>query len=166
MENCKLQRQNYKKQKLFSILSNVVILKTIITYIWSALHVCLRACLKNFGGCVWTHMDWTVHITTVPQTSLVIHFLKFAGPFFNCLQIENIWKLLKTWLEEVSSRCTMNCYFKANNKYMEIYVNYIRLNTEKRQSARNKFEENLFKLMNNSAYGKTYESKEGEWNSP
>ena len=36
---------------------------------------------------------------------------------------------------------------------------YIRLNTEKRQTARNKFEENLFKLMNNSAYGKTFESK-------
>ena len=36
---------------------------------------------------------------------------------------------------------------------------YIRLNTEKRQTARNKFEENLFKLMNNSAYGKTCESK-------
>ena len=32
---------------------------------------------------------------------------------------------------------------------------YIRLNTEKRQTARNKFEENLFKLMNNSAYGRT-----------
>ena len=39
---------------------------------------------------------------------------------------------------------------------------YIRLNTEKRQTARNKFDENLFKLMNNSAYGKTCESKKGE----
>ena len=36
---------------------------------------------------------------------------------------------------------------------------YIRLNTEKRQTARNKFEENLFKLMNNSAYGKICESE-------
>ena len=36
---------------------------------------------------------------------------------------------------------------------------YIRLNTEKRQTARNKFEEILFKLMNNSAYGKTCESE-------
>ena len=36
---------------------------------------------------------------------------------------------------------------------------YITLNTNKRKAARNKFEEALFKLLNNSAYGKTCESK-------
>ena len=36
---------------------------------------------------------------------------------------------------------------------------YITLNTTKRQQARNKFEENLYKLLNNCAYGKTWESK-------
>ena len=36
---------------------------------------------------------------------------------------------------------------------------YITLNTNKRKSARNKFEEALYKLLNNSAYGKTCESK-------
>ena len=35
----------------------------------------------------------------------------------------------------------------------------ITLNTNKRKSARNKFEEALYKLLNNSAYGKTCESK-------
>ena len=36
---------------------------------------------------------------------------------------------------------------------------YITLNTTKRQQARNKFEEDLYKLLNNCAYGKTCESK-------
>ena len=36
---------------------------------------------------------------------------------------------------------------------------YITLNTNKRKAARNKFEEALYKLLNNSAYGKTIESK-------
>ena len=36
---------------------------------------------------------------------------------------------------------------------------YIKLNTTKRQQARNKFEEDLYKLLNNCAYGKTCESK-------
>lgn len=36
---------------------------------------------------------------------------------------------------------------------------YVTLNTNMRQSASNKFEENFYKLMNNSAYGKTCESK-------
>ena len=35
----------------------------------------------------------------------------------------------------------------------------IRLSTEKKQTTRNKFEENLFNFMNNSAYGKTCEAK-------
>ena len=36
---------------------------------------------------------------------------------------------------------------------------YITLNTTERQQARNKFEEDLYKLLNNCAYGKTCESK-------
>ena len=36
---------------------------------------------------------------------------------------------------------------------------YMELNTEKRRQSRNKFEESFFKLMNNSCYGKTLESK-------
>ena len=36
---------------------------------------------------------------------------------------------------------------------------YITLNTTKRQQARNKFEEDLYKLLNNCAYGKACESK-------
>ena len=36
---------------------------------------------------------------------------------------------------------------------------YMVLNTEKRKQARNKFEESFYKLMNNSCYGKTLESK-------
>ena len=36
---------------------------------------------------------------------------------------------------------------------------YMELNTERRKESRNKFEESFFKLMNNSCYGKTLESK-------
>ena len=36
---------------------------------------------------------------------------------------------------------------------------YIQLNTERRKSAANKFEESFFKLMNNAAYGKLCEGK-------
>ena len=36
---------------------------------------------------------------------------------------------------------------------------YITLNTNKRKAARNKFEKALYKLLNNSAYGKLCESK-------
>ena len=36
---------------------------------------------------------------------------------------------------------------------------YITLNSEKRQSASNKFEESFYKLMNNAVYGKNCESK-------
>ena len=36
---------------------------------------------------------------------------------------------------------------------------YKTLNTNKRKAARNKLEETLYKLLNNSAYGKTCESK-------
>ena len=43
---------------------------------------------------------------------------------------------------------------------------YIRLNTEKRQTARNKFEKNMFKLINNSGYIKTCDSIKGERISP
>ena len=43
----------------------------------------------------------------------------------------------------------------SQEKWMEPYI---RLNTEKRQTVRIKFEENLFKLINVSAYGKTCES--------
>ncbi len=41
---------------------------------------------------------------------------------------------------------------------------YVKLNSERRQSAQNKFEENFFKLMSNSAYGKTMESKRNRRN--
>ena len=40
----------------------------------------------------------------------------------------------------------------------------IGLNAEKKETAREKFEEILLKDMNNSAYGKTCRSKEGELN--
>ena len=36
---------------------------------------------------------------------------------------------------------------------------YIKLNTEKRQTARYKSDEKLFKVMNNGAYYKTFQSK-------
>ena len=36
---------------------------------------------------------------------------------------------------------------------------YIMLSSEKRQVAANKFEKNLYKLMNNAVYGKSCESK-------
>ena len=41
---------------------------------------------------------------------------------------------------------------------------YMQLNTEKRKESRNKFEESFFKLMNNSCYGKTLESKRNRLN--
>ena len=41
---------------------------------------------------------------------------------------------------------------------------YIVKNTEKRQQSNNKFEESFFKLMNNSCYGKTLESKRNRVN--
>ena len=44
----------------------------------------------------------------------MIFFLKFAGTISNCWQIENIWKLLKTWFRDVSPRCTINATSKVN----------------------------------------------------
>ena len=60
-------------------------------------------------------MDWTVHNTTVPQTSLVMHFSKFAGP--NREHQNIVENMIRGGLASVYDER----YFKANNKYLEIY---------------------------------------------
>lgn len=47
---------------------------------------------------------------------------------------------------------------KVKNVHRVLMEPYIRMNTELRKQARNEFEKNFFKLMNNSVFGKTMEN--------
>ena len=56
----------------------------------------------------------------------------------------------------LSVKKVRRCLKFSQSKWLSAYID---LNTDMRQRAANKFEENFFKLMSNCAYGKCCESK-------
>ena len=52
----------------------------------------------------------------------------------------------------------LQCYLELGLKLKNWLKNYIDFNTEERKRAKNTFEKNFFKLMNNSVFGKTIEN--------
>jgi hypothetical protein len=77
-------------------------------------------------------------LTLKDKTKYITHFRNLKQYLENGLKLKKVHRILKfnqsKWLEP-----------------------YIKLNTELRQASKSKFEEDLFKLMNNSFFGKTCE---------
>lgn len=65
-------------------------------------------------------------------------------------------KLLKLYLENGAVVTKIHSVYRAKQDY--ILKEFIDFNTEMRKNAKNDFEKDLFKLMNNAIYGKTMES--------
>ena len=82
---------------------------------------------------------------------------KLLKTFFDKERYVVHYKLLKLYIELglVIKKVHRVLQFRQEN----LLSPYITLNSEKRQVAANKFEENFYKLMNNAVYGKNCESK-------
>ena len=122
-----------------------------MTYMFNAMHYCLQMCLKILEISVLKHMDLILLKKKVKKK--VKQFIcDIEDKEKYVIQIRALKKVLNHGL-------TLKRLHRAIQFNQKAWLNpYIDMNTRLRKEAKNEFEKDFFKVMNNSVFGKTMDN--------